>query len=323
MVIKAFKELQRVFHKATGMTISYSDLKNEGSFDFFPVQERASFCKIIQSAPGGRERCFQSDRLGTKRAREKGSPFIYRCHAGLIDVAVPLIIKEKFMGTLLTGQVITELPNEEHFNQIRERIKGLKIDIDRLRQAYYELKVFPKETLEIAVELLSFIANYIIERENTLILQKRLIERQKKIIYEKEEKERLRKKMEQIAAFLKLEKYSDIDLHPRQKILKKVQDFIQRNYQHQVRLEDIAKICCLTPNYLCSLFREETGLTLHQYLFKIRMEKAKQFLENSDLSIKQVSYKVGYKDPNYFSRTFKKNTGLPPTRYRLIYQIKN
>ncbi len=322
MIIKKFlKELEIVFYKTTGMTFSYSDLKSKGDFEFFPAQERASFCKIIQSAPGGRKRCFQSDSWGTKRTREKGSPSIYRCHAGLIDATVPLVVKGEFIGTLLTGQVITEAPNEKHFNRIIEKTKGSKVDLDKLKKAYFELKVFPKETLEVAVQLLSFVANYIIERENILILQKKLIGQQKRIIYERREKDRFKKRMEEIAVFLKSEN-QEADISYRQKIVEEVKSFIQKNYSHQIRLKEVAKICLLSPSYLCSLFKEEAGLTLHQYLFKIKMEKAKYLLEQSDFSIKQITFKVGYEDPNYFSRTFKDNIGFSPTRYRLIHQIK-
>ena len=322
MIIKKFlKELEIVFYKNTGMTFSYSDLKSKGDFEFFPTQERASFCKIIQSAPGGRKRCFQSDSRGTRKTREKGRPSIYRCHAGLIDATVPLVAKSEFIGVLLTGQVITEAPNEEHFNRITEKTKGLKVDRDKLRKAYFELKVFPKEALEIAVQLLSFMANYIIERENILILQKKLIEQQKRIIYEEKERDRLKRKIEEVAVFLK-SKHQEADTGYRQKIVEEVKSFIQENYSHQIRLKEVARIYLLSPNYLCSLFREEAGLTLHQYLFKIRMEKAKYLLEQSDSSIKQITFEVGYEDPNYFSRTFKENIGFCPTRYRLIHQIK-
>ncbi len=322
MIIKKFlKELEMVFYKTTGMVFSYSDLESEGDFEFFPAQGRVAFCKIIQSAPGGRKRCFQSDSRGTRKTREKGRPSIYRCHAGLIDATVPLIVEGEFIGTLLTGQVITETPNEKYFNRIIEKTKGLKVDLDKLRKAYFELKVFPKETLQAAVQLISFIANYIIERENILILQKKLIGQQKRIIYEERERERLKRKIEEIAVFLKLEN-QEADTGYRQKIVEKVKSFIQKNYSHQTRLKGIAKICLLSPNYLCSLFKEEAGLTLHQYLSKIRMEKAKYLLEQSDLGIKRIAFKIGYEDPNYFSRTFKENVGLCPTRYRLIHQIK-
>ncbi len=301
--------------------MSYSDLRSGGNFDFFPVAERSSFCKIIQSASGGRKRCFESDSWGTRKTRRKGRPSIYRCHAGLIDVAVPLVVKGEFIGTLLTGQVITEAPNKKHFNRIIEKTKGLKVDLDKLRRTYFEVKVFPKESLEIAVQLLSFMANYIIEREDISILQKKLVRQQKRVICEEKERDRLRRKIEKIAGFLK-SKDQEADTGYRRGMVKEVIIFIQKNCSHQIRLKQIAEMCFISPNYLCSLFKEETGLTVHQYLSKIRMEKAKYLLEQSDFSIKRITFNVGYEDPNYFSRTFKESMGLSPTRYRLIHQIK-
>ena len=64
------------------------------------------------------------------------------------------------------------------------------------------------------------------------------------------------------------------------------------------------------------LFKEATGENFIEYLTNIRIEKAKDLLLNSDIAMKELCSMCGYQDPNYFSRTFKKNVGLTPTEYK-------
>ena len=72
----------------------------------------------------------------------------------------------------------------------------------------------------------------------------------------------------------------------------------------------------ISPYYFSKLFKEATGENFIEYLTNIRIDKAKELLEKSDLSMKEICAMCGYSDPNYFSRTFKKNVGLTPTEYK-------
>ena len=67
---------------------------------------------------------------------------------------------------------------------------------------------------------------------------------------------------------------------------------------------------------LKEIFKEENRLNFIEYLTNFRIDKAKKLLENSDLSIKEICISCGYTDPNYFSRSFKKNVGVTPTEYK-------
>lgn len=74
--------------------------------------------------------------------------------------------------------------------------------------------------------------------------------------------------------------------------------------------------CCCNNRYLCLLFRQTTGTTINHYLTTVRMEKAKELLMDLSNKLYDVSYAVGYMNPSYFSRQFKKYTGLLPSEYR-------
>ena len=72
----------------------------------------------------------------------------------------------------------------------------------------------------------------------------------------------------------------------------------------------------LQKNDFEQIFKEEIGENFIDYITNIRIERAKKLLRDKTLSIKEICMEVGYKDPNYFSRLFKKSVGFTPTEYR-------
>jgi YesN/AraC family two-component response regulator len=98
--------------------------------------------------------------------------------------------------------------------------------------------------------------------------------------------------------------------------LEKVMHFLDRNYDRRVSLKDAADLVALSPKYLSRLFKEKVGIGFNEYRLKARMEQAIQLLENTDYSIAEISYKVGYENPESFARLFSKVVGTPPSEYR-------
>lgn len=99
-------------------------------------------------------------------------------------------------------------------------------------------------------------------------------------------------------------------------IVAKAKAYINANYHKEISLDDVSREVNISPYYFSKIFKEETGKNFIEYVTEIRMEKAKELLQSSTLSMKEICGEVGYADPNYFSRTFKKNVGLTPTEYK-------
>ncbi len=89
--------------------------------------------------------------------------------------------------------------------------------------------------------------------------------------------------------------------------------YIQSNYQKTLQLSDVAEESNVTGSYLSRLFPEYLGTTFIDYLNRYRLNKAVILLEEKKYSIKEIAYMVGYKDPNYFSRIFRKQMGFSPS----------
>ncbi len=101
-------------------------------------------------------------------------------------------------------------------------------------------------------------------------------------------------------------------------LMDQARDYIKENYNKEITLDDVSKKIAISPYYFSKLFKKTEGKNFIDYLTTLRLEKAKELLSNGTYSIKEISREVGYPDPNYFSRTFKKNIGVPPTDYREI-----
>lgn len=94
-------------------------------------------------------------------------------------------------------------------------------------------------------------------------------------------------------------------------------NYLNENYEHKISLEQIAHNMYLSPVYISKIFKEETGESPINYLIKIRLEKAKEILPNTDSgSIKNIANQVGYDDVYHFSKLFKKYYGISPLYYR-------
>ena len=101
-----------------------------------------------------------------------------------------------------------------------------------------------------------------------------------------------------------------------------IKRWISANYNQHADLNTLAGMVFLTPSYLSKLFKQETGLTLTDYVIEIRIRKAKQLLKNApDLKIHEIGTEVGYPDPAYFNKLFKKVVGVTPNEYKRIASV--
>lgn len=88
------------------------------------------------------------------------------------------------------------------------------------------------------------------------------------------------------------------------------------NYMNKITLQKLADYLHVSDSYLSKLFKEETGISFTQYLNEIRINRSKELLQNTKMSIVEVALFVGYEDQSYFTKVFKKITGITPKKYR-------
>ncbi|MBQ7887558.1 MAG: response regulator [Clostridia bacterium] len=103
--------------------------------------------------------------------------------------------------------------------------------------------------------------------------------------------------------------------------IKKMCAYMQENYAEKIALEDVTQYVGFSKFYGGRLFKQYMGMTIIEYLIDVRLTHAKELLAQGEFSIKQISFMVGYQDPNYFTWSFKKATGISPVKYRYFQNL--
>ncbi len=103
-------------------------------------------------------------------------------------------------------------------------------------------------------------------------------------------------------------------------IVRRAADYMELNLSKPMTTEEIAQAAGENKRNFVSRFIRETGMTVKEYLAKLRCSIAAQLLADSDTSIQEIAAYVGYLDNNYFSKVFKDNLGMTPQSYRAVYR---
>ena len=98
--------------------------------------------------------------------------------------------------------------------------------------------------------------------------------------------------------------------------LDKVIAFMKCNLNKSLRIGELAETCNCSASNLYKLFRKNIGTPPQDYFIHLKMERARRYLSQTNLKIKEVAHRLGYTDPYYFSRIFTRHTGLSPANYR-------
>ncbi|MBZ4688056.1 MAG: transcriptional regulator, AraC family [Clostridiales bacterium] len=411
-------KILETFNSSTDLTAIIVDLEGNPIIMNENPLESCRFCKIIRNNPKARQRCSESYARAGKLAATIGEPYIFRCPAGLVEWATPILFEGQHLGTIICGQVLMWEPEDFFWIELTMMNKQFNIDMAELISAAQELPVISGKKVQAAADLLFMIANHIIKTSIISMDQRKKVERQNILLEEdlklrrifevslnwhnsntkstsysiKKENELLSKirlgNKQQVLAVLEdiltqlqkeyldnveilrmrvlellviisraviekgakpekilelncyytkelsnlqspkpilscmpiiVEQYMSLAENPESKnsqIVKQATEYIQQNYHHNLKLENIADAVFLSPYYLSHIFKEETGHTVLEYLTKIRIEEAKKLLRNSQTNVKEVAYKVGYNNPSYFSKLFRNIEGVTPSQFR-------
>lgn len=99
-------------------------------------------------------------------------------------------------------------------------------------------------------------------------------------------------------------------------LIKKAIQYIAHNFASAISLEDVATHVHLNPAYFSTVFKQSTGSSFKEYLNMVRIEESKRLLSNTTYSVIDIAIATGFEDQSYFSKVFKKYTGLTPKQYR-------
>lgn len=99
-------------------------------------------------------------------------------------------------------------------------------------------------------------------------------------------------------------------------VAKRAALLILNNISENTTIKDVADSLFISKAYLSELFKRDTGLSLLDYMSSVKIERAKYLLETTTIKNYEIAEMLGFRDPEYFSKVFKKHTGVPPSSYR-------
>ena len=164
------KNLLTNFSKTTGMYVSAVDTKGKSLIDI--KVDMCEFCKSLQINDKRIQKCEKSYAKANKEAIKWKEPYFFRCHAGLFMWAMPLIINNKNIGSVICGQVLLMKPNEYVLKEIRKYNTDVE-EYDLIEKHIFDMKVMQAKTCQAAADMLYLALNSIIqsnkeiEEENT------------------------------------------------------------------------------------------------------------------------------------------------------------
>ena len=124
-----------------------------------------------------------------------------------------------------------------------------------------------------------------------------------------------------ISTFLYPQKHITTSVNNREKeLINRAINYMRNNLEKKISVEDLADLTHLSISYFSKLFRHLMGMPPIDYFIHMKMQHACHLLCTTDLRIKQIALHLGYDDPYYFSRLFKKNSNNSPEEFRMIYR---
>lgn len=315
--VPLWESVQDRIAEMTGTAIITIDFKGN------PITKhscRTEFCSVIRENPVFRKRCFRCDALAGLEAVRLERPYIYLCHCGIVDVAVPVMVGDRYLGAVMFGQV--RLPgndNEAKVQRLVNEISTFQAESEHARQdmleRYNRLPEMEYDRIVQVADLLSAIVNYIVDRavtkQNETQTYNWLLRANANALVQGEgEIQELRQpesKRESGQVPPQLAKSSAI--YP-------AVNYIASHPGATISMNEMADLCHLSPSYFSRLFSREMGEGFTNYVNRQKVEIAKRELRGTSKSISQIATELGYLNISHFINLFKRFEGITPLVYR-------
>ncbi len=255
------------FYSATGINMDLFRV------DFSRVAERSHsknnrYCNAVQNTEIGSISCHNSDITLLEKCRDTKVVQMHVCHAGLIDIAVPILYDDSIIGYIIFGQ----MKNTQDFAPLCDYISKLNLNLPEMEGYFNEIPVFDSDKIAGISSIATMLVKYI------------LLENMLKPYYDE--------------------------------TVQKAINYINENLSEDISVHTIAKNIGVSKNVIYRRFHSYFNCTVSEYINSVRVERACDLLLKSDMTIEEISQTIGFTSASYFSKTFKKEKGLSPYKYK-------
>lgn len=148
---EALKSFQHDLCLLTGLPFDFVDLRMRSSDKLQAQRLFTPFCALVNSTHLGRLACERDDQKAASTCLQGRGCLSRRCHLGLIDTTIPIVINGRAVGLLCTGQLLYQQPTQRSYRRIQKRLAGLGVDVAKARQAYFDLPVLEKRRVTVII----------------------------------------------------------------------------------------------------------------------------------------------------------------------------
>lgn len=256
----------RDFYNATGIDMEL--LKT----DFTPANAQRlhnnRYCSAVQSCAAGKDACRASDTALLEQCRRTRSAQTHICHAGLVDVAIPILYDDTIIGYIIFGR----MKPDTDFSGLEAYFSRLGLDVRYAEEAYREIPFFDADKIQSVSNIATLLVKFIL-----------------------------------LENLLKPSRSDSIE---------KASAYIQENLDRDLSIQTISRSTSISKSVLYKAFHDHYHCTVGSYINAKRVEKSMELLTKTNLSVEEIAQRVGFSGASYYSKTFKKQTGLSPLQYR-------
>jgi len=276
-----FSRFSTALIKLSGVAISLHSPTSETHIAY-GSEIKNPLCRMIRASGKGIARCDACDSGHNRIADVQGKPILYKCHAGFLDMIIPIFVQGCHVASLSSGQVLTEPPSEAGFAKLKKRLSGLDLDVNALYTTYLSTPHMSKEKVKNIMTLLEIFAVQLCEDLRKIRELKSLLER-----------DELRKAKEYVTSH-----FSDPDLG----------------------LVETASCAGLSPTHFSRVFKKCTGTPFTRYVQSVRLEEAKKLLSRTEKSISEICFACGFNSVSHFIRVFRSLERTTPSVFKALMQ---
>ncbi|GGH28747.1 PocR ligand-binding domain-containing protein [Paenibacillus segetis] len=330
--LEKWHKLQDSLSLVTKMAIITVDYKG------VPVTKHSycqSFCQGVRQDSYLSEYCQKCDARGGLEAVRLNKPYIYLCHFNILDIAIPIIVDNQYIGAIMAGQIKLRDTDVPLLEQIVSRPTNTETNgkFKALKDDYHSLPILSYEEVTIIADMLFHLCTYIVEeaihKNTTLDMYKKALSHDinqpslDTISTSDRTYRNIQAIQNELSSALIETKVKKSASHPftsSNPVLQPAFDYIYSHKNENFTLQEMAGRCHISPSYFSRIFTKEMGENFSLFIARLKVEWAKQLLETTNLTINQISDDLGFCDAGYFIKTFRKFENLTPSVYRNAYK---
>lgn len=278
---EAFRTFTSIVAALFGMSVAlYPPDQSHGHFYATPSPHN-EICAAIRATPVGLAACRASESERFAQVRATRSNVCCPCHAGFIDVAVPIVYQDTLIAIISSGQLLLEPHSEAGFQRYRALHAQFNIPLSQLQSAYARCPYLDAEKIDAVVTLMAFFAEHLCETA------------------------------QQFAA-LRRERAPDY--------VAQALRYIDAHCDEALTLPLVARRVGVSPSHLSRRFSRTTRMSFTEYVQRVRIDHAKRYLSQTETPITTAAFRSGFNCLSQFNRTFRKLEGCTPHAYRQRYR---